>query len=120
MILKGKREIMNFTVCAGIGILLVLTIIGSLILFRRDSFRSETSKGPYIATGALQAAHIILYLTGLLEKIAQFNVYLAFGICAVLSILCILMSAWMLLPFSKCRHGLKYLLLFIVNADLKL
>ena len=89
---------MNFTVLAGIGILLVLTI---------------NSKRIYIVTGALQAVHIILYLTGLLDKIAQINVYIAFGICAVISTICILMSGWMLLPFSKFKHGIKYLLMFI-------
>lgn len=104
---------MNFTVYVGIGILLVLTIIGLFILLRRDSFQSENNKRIYIVTGTLQAVHIILYLTGLLEKIAQINVYIAFGICAVVSIICILMSGWMLLPFSKARHGIKYLLMFI-------
>ena len=104
---------MNFTVHVGIGILLVLTIIGLLILLRRDSFKSGNSKRIYIVTGALQAVHIILYLTGLLEKIAQINIYIAFGICAVVSIICILMSGWMLLPFSKFKHGIKYLLMFI-------
>ncbi|MCM1238430.1 MAG: hypothetical protein NC331_03485 [Lachnospiraceae bacterium] len=104
---------MNFTVYVGIGILLVLAIIGFLILLRRDSFKSKKSKRIYIVTGALQAVHIILYLTGLLEKIAQINVYIAFGICAIVSIICILMSGWMLLPFSKFKHGIKYLLMLI-------
>lgn len=104
---------MNFTVCVEIGILLVLTIIGLLILLRHNSFQSENSKGIYIIVGALQAIHIILYLTGLLEKIAQINVYIAFEICTVVSIICILMSGWMLLPFSKFKHGIKYLLMFI-------
>lgn len=104
---------MRFTVSVGIGILLVLTIIGSLILLRRNSFKSENSKRIYIVTGALQAVHIILYLTGLLDKIAQVNGYIAFGICAVVSIICILMSGWMLLSFSKFKHGIKYLLMFI-------
>ena len=104
---------MNFTVPVGIGILLFLTIIGLLILLRRNSYKSENSKRIYIVTGALQAVHIILYLTGLLDKIAQVNVSLAFGICAVVSITCILTSGWMLLPFSKSKHGIKYLLMFI-------
>ena len=104
---------MNFTVYAGIGILLVLTIIGALILLRRNSFKSENSQKIYIVTGTLQAVHVILYLTGLLDKIAQANIYIAFGICAVVSIVCILMSGWMLLPSSKFKHGIKYLLMFI-------
>lgn len=104
---------MNFTVPVGIGILLVLTIIGLLILLRHNSFKSENNKRIYIMTGALQAVHIILYLTGLLNKIAQVNGYIAFGICAAFSIICILMTGWMLLPFSKFKHGIKYLLMFI-------
>lgn len=111
---RGKRcEIMNFTVLVGSGILLVLAIIGLLIFLRRNSFKSENSKKIYIVTGALQAVHVILYLTGLLDKIAQVNIYIAFGICAVVSIVCILMSGWMLLPSSKFKHGIKYLLMFI-------
>ena len=110
---RNRCEIMNFTVHAGIGILLVLTIIGLLVLLRRNSFKSENSKKIYIVTGALQAVHVILYLTGLLDKIAQVNTYIAFGICAVVSIVCILMSGWMLLPSSKFKHGIKYLLVFI-------
>ena len=104
---------MSFTVYIGIGILLVLAIIGFVILLRHDSLKSENNKRIYIVIGALQAVHIILYLTGLLDKIAQVNVSLAFGICAIVSIICIVMSGWMLLPFSKCKHGIKYLLLLI-------
>lgn len=111
--MSGARgEIMNFTACAGIGILLVLTVIGLLILLRRDSFKSENKK-IYIAAGALQAVHAILFLTGLLDKIAQINVHAAFGFCAVVSVVCFLISGWMLLPFSRFKHGIKYLLMFI-------
>ena len=104
---------MNFTVPVGIGILLVLTIIGLFILLRHNSFEIENNKRIYIMTGALQAVHIILYLTGLLDKIAQVNGYIAFGICAAFSIICILMAGWMFLPFSKFKHGIKYLFMFI-------
>ena len=110
-------EIMNFTVHVGIGILLVLTIIGLLILLKRNSFQPENSKRIYIVTGTLQTVHIILYLTGLLDKIAQVNVSLAFGICAAISITCILTSGWMLLPFSKSKHGIKYLFMFIATLQ---
>jgi cytochrome b561 len=108
-----RGEIMNFTVHIGIGILLILTIIGLLILLRHNSLKSENSEKIYIVTGALQAVHVILYLTGLLDKIAQVNIYIAFGICAVVSIMCILISGWMLLSSSKFKHGIKYLLMFI-------
>lgn len=104
---------MTFTVCVGIGILLVLAMIVLFIFLRHDSLKSENNKRVYILIGALQAVHIILYLTGLLDKIAQTNVYIAFGICAIISIICIVMSGWMLLPFSKFNHGIKYLLMFI-------
>ena len=72
-----RGEIMNFTVHIGIGILLILTIIGLLILLRHNSLKSENSEKIYIVTGALQAVHVILYLTGLLDKIAQVNIYLS-------------------------------------------
>ena len=85
---------MRFTVYVGIGILLVFAMIGLLILLRHDSLKSENHKRIYIVIGVLQAVHIILYLTGLLDKIAQINVYIAFGICAIVSILCIVMSGW--------------------------
>ena len=111
--MEDRCEIMNFTIAIGIGILLIFTIIGLLILLRRNSFKSENSQKIYIVTGTLQAVHVILYLTGLLDKIAQVNIYIAFGICAVVSIVCILMSGWMLLPSSKFKHGIKYLLMFI-------
>ncbi len=104
---------MGFTVYVGIGVLLVLAMIGLFILLRHDSLKAENNKRICIVVGVLQAVHIILYLTGLLDKIAQINVYIAFGICAIVSIICIVMSGWMLLPFSKFKHGIKYLLLFI-------
>ena len=99
----------------GIGILFVLSIIGLLILIRRDTFKSENAVGKriYIATATLQAVHLILFMTGLLDKIARNNVYIAFGICATVSMICILMSVWMLLPISKCNHAIKYLFMFI-------
>ncbi len=104
---------MFFTVCTGIGILLILALIGLFILLRHDSLKSENNKRVYIVIGGLQAVHAGLYLTGILDKIAQTNVYIAFGICSIISIICIVMSGWMLLPFSKFKHGIKYLLMFI-------
>ncbi len=104
---------MSFAVYVGIGILLVLAIIGLVILLRQGSLKSENNKRIWIAIGGLQAVHAGLYLTGILDKIAQTNVYIAFGICAIISIICIVMSGWMLLPFSKFKHGIKYLLMFI-------
>ena len=72
--------------------------------------KSESNKKICIATMSLQMIHIILYLTGLLDKV---TVYIAFGICSVISIICIVMSLWILFPFSKFKSGIKYLLMFI-------
>ena len=111
--LEVRCDSMNFTTCIVIGILLVLATVGLLIVSGRDSLKPEHNKRIYIAIGTLQAGHIIFYLTGLLDKIAQLNVYIAFGICAIVSIVCIVVTGWMLLPFSSFKHGIKYLLLFI-------
>lgn len=104
---------MSFTIYAGIGIFLVLAIIGLVIWLRHDSLKSDPNKKMYIVVGVLQAISIILYLTGLLDRIAQMDVYLAFYISAVISVVCIVISVWMVLSMSKCQHGIKYLFLFI-------
>ena len=104
---------MSVTIYAGIGIFLVLAIIGLVIWLRHDSFKSDPNKKMYIVVGVLQAISIILYLTGLLDRIAQMDAYLAFYISAVISVVCIVISVWMVLPTSKYQHGIKYLFLFI-------
>ena len=78
--------------------------------------KSDVTKYNKIAilTGSLQGIYILFLFTGLLGKMGQINVYIAFGICAVISIICFLFSIWLLLPFSKFRHGIKYL--FILFA----
>ena len=80
---------------------------------KNNGLQSEKNKRIYIVVGVLQAVHILLYLTGSLDQIAQINVYIAFGICAVISIICIVLSGWMLLPDSKCKHGITYLFMLI-------
>lgn len=104
-----RYEILEITLYLSIGIVLVLVVTGLLIWSRRNVPVTENNKRISIAIGVLQAIHIILYFTGLLEKISQTDVYIAFGICAVISIICFLLSVWILLPFSKFRHGIKYL-----------
>ena len=103
---------MNFIVYLGIGILLVLAIIGLVMLLRQDSLKSNNKK-ICILIGILQVVHAGLYLSGILDKIAQANVYAAFGICAALSLACVVMATWMFLPSSKFNHGIKYLMMFI-------
>ncbi len=65
-----------------------------------------------ILIGVLQGIHILLFFTGLLGKIGQINAYIAFGICAIISIICFLFSIWLLLPFSKFKNGIRYLFMF--------
>ena len=103
---------MSYTCYLGIGILFVLIVIGLYIYLDHNSLE-QNNKRIYITVGTLQIFHIVLYLTGLLDKIVQINVYIAFGICAIISIVCFLASIWMLLSSSKFKHGIKYLLMFI-------
>ncbi len=112
-----RYEILEITLYLSIGIVLVLVVTGLLIWSRRNVPVTENNKRISIAIGVLQAIHIILYFTGLLEKISQADVYIAFGICAVISMICFLLSVWILLPFSKFRHGIRYL--FMVFAILQ-
>ena len=104
---------MNFTAYAGIGIILVLGIIGFVLLFRQNSLKSEKQKRICIAVGVLQAVHAGLYLTGILDQIAQANGSVAFSICASLSLVCIVTAVWMLRPASQFKHGIKYGMLFV-------
>ena len=104
---------MNFAVYTGFGILLVLAIIGLVILLRRSSLKSENNKRICTAIGVLQVVHIGLYLTGILDKLAQTNVSAAFGICAALSLVCLVMAVWILLPSSRLKYGIKYLIMFV-------
>ena len=104
---------MSYTCYLGIGILLVLMTIGLYIYLDHNSLELENNKRIYIIVGALQIFHIVMYLTGLLDKIVQINAYIAFGICAIISIVCFLVSMWMVLSPSKFKHGIKYLLIFI-------
>lgn len=104
---------MTFTMYSVILILLVITIIGLLIWRNRKFAIIGNNKKISIVTGALQIAHILLYFTGLVDKIGQANIYGSFGICAVISIVCFFLSAWMLLPFSNYKCGLKYLFFFL-------
>lgn len=107
---------MSYTCYLGIGILFVLMTIGLYIYLDHNSLE-QNNKRIYIIVGALQIFHIVMYLTGLLDKIVQINVYIAFLICAIISIVCLLASIWMLLSSSKFKHGIKYLLMFIAVSQ---
>ena len=107
-----RYKVLGITLYLSIGIVLVLVVTGLLIWSRRNVPVTEDNKRISIAIGVLQAIHVVLYFTGLLGKISQANVYIAFGICAVISVICFLLSVWTLLPFSKFKHGIRYLFMF--------
>lgn len=85
---------------SSIGLIAVLAIIGLLVWGSQTLVINEDNKRIYTIVGVLQVLYLIIFLTGLLDKISQSNVYVTFGICAVISIVSILLSIWMLLPFS--------------------
>ena len=103
---------MGITVYLGAGVLLVLTIVGLLIWSSRKVDLTESNKKISIVIGTLQTVHILLFFTDLIGKIGEANVYIAFGICAAISIICSLLSVGILFPFSKFKHGIKYLFVF--------
>jgi hypothetical protein len=51
--------------------------------------KSDGTKNNKIAilTGLLQGIYLLLFFTELIGKIGQINIYIAFGICAILFIL---------------------------------
>lgn len=65
------------------------------------------------AIGLLQVIYAALFISNGIGMINDFNVYLGFAIYSLLSLICLALSLWLLLPFSKCDHALKYLLFFI-------
>ena len=104
---------MSLTVYIGIVLILVLAGLGAWIFARRDSFAAEPRKGLYLLTGGLQAVHLLLYVTGALDALALAQVGLAFGISAALALGALLLSGWMLLPVSRCRHPVRFLFLVL-------
>lgn len=100
---------MNGTLYLGIGFLLTIAIIGVLVYLIRKHPVDGKNKVISICIGALQAMHILIYLTGILGKISNVNVYAAFIICVVLSLVCLILSIWISIPPSRSRNAIKYL-----------
>lgn len=61
----------------------------------------------------LQALYIILFFSNGIGAITSFNVYLGFAVYSLLTLACLALSVWLLLPFSKCDGALKFLLFFV-------
>ena len=66
----------------------------------------------------LQIVYIALFFTNGIGIINGYNIYLGFAIYTVLSLVCFLLSVWLVLPFSECDNALKFLLLFISIVQL--
>lgn len=54
------------------------------------------------AIGLLQVIYAALFISNGIGMINDFNVYLGFAIYSLLSLICLALSLWLLLPFSKC------------------
>jgi len=82
-----------------------------VFLTRKDLINGKNKIIAWVI-GVSQAIHIALFFTGLLAVISNANVYVGFAICAFLSLICLTLSLWLVLPFSRFKNGIKYLFLF--------
>lgn len=94
--------------------ILVVTIsIYKIIQFLFQQIKTESfnllNKRIAIIVGWLQIFHVFFFLSGLIV----FNPYISFYICVVISMLCFLLSIWMILPVSKFEHEIKYIFAFL-------
>jgi len=106
---------MGIALLSAIGFLVAVSVIGVSIYATRKNPIDEKYKLPIIIIVALQALHILLYFTGILAAIINANAYVGFIVCVIISFVCLLLSLWLVLQFSKFRNAIKYMfLLFAV------
>ena len=103
---------MGIVLLSIIGFLAVISIIGIFIYLTRKNPIVGKNKMPVIMIGILQSVHILLYFTGMLAMIINVNPYIGFVICVIFSLICLLLSLWLVLPFSKFNHAIKFMFLF--------
>lgn len=103
---------MGITLYLLIGLLLIISITGVLIYLNHKSPIDGKNKVIVITIVTLQIVYIFLYFTGALAMICETNVYLGFTVCVLISLICLLLSIWLILPFSKFRNAIKYLFAF--------
>ena len=94
------------------GLLVSAAIIGVLVFLTRKNLIAGKNKTFLWIIGLLQATHIALFFTNILAIIIQADVYVGFIVCVILSLSCLLLSVWLVLPFAKCKNIIKYLFLF--------
>jgi len=104
---------MGIVILSIIGLLAIISIIGVIIFLTRKKPFDGKNKAIVTIIGVLQAVHILLYFSFALVKMVEANVYIAFVICAALSLVCLILSFWLTLPFSKYKNAIKYLFMFL-------
>jgi len=93
-------------------ILVIISIIGTLVFLTRKNLINGKNKTIAWIIGILQASHILLYFTTSLARMIESDVYIAFAVCIFLSLTCLLLSIWLVLPFAKFKNAIKYLFAF--------
>ena len=96
-----------------IGLLLLLAIIFKSISDTRNQPLSGKNKIACLTIAVLQAVHLVLFFSRLLAIIAEYNIMIAFLISATISLVCLFLSMWLILPFAKFKSGKKYLMLLL-------
>ena len=96
-----------------LGVALVLSLIGAALVASRGMPIGRRAKIVSIIISALQAAHIVLYVTSAMAKMYYSSPAAALIISCVLTVVCVPLSVWLFFPKAECRHGIKFILAFL-------
>jgi hypothetical protein len=110
--ISSMAHIIGTILFSAIGLLVVISIIKIPVLLTRTNFIRGKNKIIIWIIAILQAGHILFYITDSLAKMCEVNVYAAFAVCVFLSLTCLSLSLWLVLPFAKFRNTTKYLFTF--------
>ena len=94
-------------------LMVITSIIGTLVFLTRKNLVNGKNKIIVWIIGILQVSHIMLYFTNSLSRMVESDVYVAFAVCVFLSLTCLLLSLWLVLPFARFRNATKYLFTFL-------
>ena len=95
------------------GFALVLSLIGAAIVATHGTPIGRGAKISCAVIAVLQVVHIVLYATSAMAKLYYSNYTIALIISIAITAVCFCLSAWLFIPKADCRHGIKYLLVFI-------
>ena len=104
---------MSGTLYLALSILGVIVVIIIFTYLTRKKPVDSRNKTIAIIIGTIQAAHLLLYLTGLFDTIGKTNIKLSFAISVIFSLICLILSVWNLIPPKKLKHAIKYLFVFL-------